>query len=144
MWDEIYEERLESVKNALIADMKRKLTYNWERMFDMWLSMEADLEFGESYKQQFYEQFERYMNKDIENLVWFAGKNLVFAITSYSCHKKNASLSDVMKYAEEFIECQMGDFGNWCEEIGSRMYEESSDYERDFPEENERKENNPN
>lgn len=148
MWDEVYEERLESVKNGLIADMRRKLTYNWERMFDMWLSMEADLEFGESYKKRFIEQFERYMDEDIENLLWFAGQNLLFAITSYWRHKKNASLNDVINYAEGFIKSQIGDFDNWCEEIRSRMYEESSDYERDQAElhtiQNEAKEDNPN
>jgi hypothetical protein len=135
-----YHDKFELVRTSLISHCKDCIIRNWERMFDMWLQMEADMEFGYGYQNKFKEQFNQYMNSDIESLLWLSGKNIVFAINAFMLYKNNAELEDVLDFTEKFISEQLDDFDNWCDEIGSTMYEESSDYERDVAD---RKEDNP-
>ena len=126
-----YSEKFEIVKNAIITESKNRITHNWERMFDMWLSCEADMEFSNIYKTSFNDEFTKYMTADIETLLWLSGKNIVFAIGAYISVKEDYELNDVLSFTESFIENQLEDFDNWCDDIGMAMYEESSEYERD-------------
>jgi len=135
-----YEQKFELVRNSLISYCKDCITENWERMFDMWLSCEADMEFGHGYQNKFKEQFSQYMTSDIEALLWLAGKNIIFAINAFMSYKDDAELSDVLDFTEKFISEQLDDFDNWCDDIAQAMYEETSEYERDF---GDRKEDNP-
>ncbi len=136
-----YEEKFDLVRKALISYCKERIIENWERMFDMWLTSDADMEFGYGYQNKFKEQFSQYMNSEIESLLWFAGHNIVFAIQGFVSYKKNAKLNDVVIFVEHFVSAQLDNFNNWCEDISSAMYEETSEYEREF---GERKEDNPN
>jgi hypothetical protein len=113
-------------------------------MFDMWLNCEADMAFGFGYIDKFKKHFSQYMNKDIEQNLYIAGKNINFAISTYmemyDDDDDDVELDDVLKFTEKFIENQIIDFDNWCDEISMAMYEESSDYERDEQEYNKKKE----
>jgi hypothetical protein len=135
-----YEERFELVRESIITHFKRCISENWERMFDMWLSCEADMVFGYGYQTKFKEQYSQYMNSDIDARLYLVGKNVVYAICAFMEYKKNAKLQDILNFTEMFVSKQLNDFGNWCGEISSAMYEESSECEREF---GERKEDNP-
>ena len=126
-----YSEKFQLVKNAIIIESKNRITHNWERMFDMWLSCEADMEFSNIYKTAFNHEFAQYITPDIETLLWLSGKNIVFAICAYTYVKDDADLDDVLRFTQRFIENQLDDFDNWCDDIGMAMYEESSECERD-------------
>lgn len=52
-----------------------------------------------------------------------------------------SKLKDILEITENFILEQMSDFDNWCDEISQAMYEDTSEYEREFG--SERKEDNP-
>ena len=126
-----YSEKFEIVKTNIIKECKKNISDNWLMMFDMWLSCEADWEFPHNYKKAFNDEFAQYMKPDIETLLWLSGKNIVFAISAYMSLKGHADLNDVLEFTERFIENQLDDFDNWCDDIMMGMYEESSEYERD-------------
>ena len=132
-----YEQRFELVRTSLINHCKKCISDNWEQMFDMWLSCEASMVFGYGYQNKFKEQFSQYMNTDIETTLFVAGKNIVFAIGAFMTYKKNTKLNDILKFTEFFVSEQLDDFTNWCDEISQAMYEETSEYEREFGDRNE-------
>jgi hypothetical protein len=134
-----YEEKFDIAKNKLIKKCKELIIYNWERMFGMWLGCEMDIEF--TYQHIFKTEFEQYVTDEIESKLFFAGHNVKFAIRAFMSYNKKATLNTVLKFMESFILEQLDDFDNWCDEIGMAMYEETSEYEREFG--NDGKEDNP-
>jgi len=124
-----YTEKFALVRTSLLSYCKECITENWDKMFDMWLSCEADLAYG--YKNTFKEQFSNYMNSEIEELLFHAGNNVRFAISAFMRYKKNAKLNDVLDFTEIFVSEQLDDFDNWCDDIMMAMYEETSEYERE-------------
>ena len=100
-------------------------------MFNMWLIHNADMVFGDGYRNKFKEQFEKYMNPEINNQLFFAGTNLLYAIRAFISFKEDYELDELLDFTEKFIEEQIGEFDNWCEDISSAMYEETSEYERE-------------
>lgn len=127
-----YEEKFERVRLSLINHCLECIRENWNRMFDMWLDMEADMEFGDGYQEKFKEEFSQYMNEGIEGDLWFAGKNIVFAIRAFMSFKTDISLSEVLSFTENFINTQLDDFGNWCDGILMAMPDED-EYKEDNP-----------
>jgi hypothetical protein len=117
-----YEERLEIVEWSLIKHCKDCIIKNHEQMFDMWLECEADMAFGYGYQ---------YMNHEINSQLFFAGTNLLYAIRAFISFKEDYELDELLNFTEKFIEQQLGAFDNWCEDISSAMYEETSEYERE-------------
>jgi hypothetical protein len=136
-----YEQKFQLVRDSLILHCKKCIRTNWEQMFDMWLSIDAGMDFGHAYQDKFKEEFSRYMNSDIETNLFIAGKNVVFAIGAFMAYKKSAKLNDILEFTELFMSEQLDDFTNWCDEISQAMYEETSEYEREFGVRNE--EDNP-
>ncbi len=134
-----YEERFNRVKDKLLTKCKNMIIYNWDRMFDMWLSYEMDIEF--TYNHVFKTEFEHYITDEIERKLLFAGQNVKFAIKAFMSYNKKATLNTVLKFMESFMLEQLDDFNNWCDEISEAMYEESSEYEGEFG--NDSKEDNP-
>jgi hypothetical protein len=100
-------------------------------MFDMWLSCEADMVFGDGYRAKFKEEFSNYMTPEIEDKLWFMGGNVVCAISAFMNYKDEASLDDILDFTEQFVSSQMDSFTNWSDHISMAMYEESSDCERE-------------
>ncbi len=126
-----YSEKFENVRVALITDFKRRIENNWEQMFYMWLSCEADMEFGSGYQDHFKKEFDKYITDEINTLLWFAGKNVVFSIGAFMAFKGDSNLEDVLTFTEDFLDEQLDDFDNWCDDIGQAMYKESPEYEDD-------------
>jgi hypothetical protein len=119
-----FTEKLNLAKIALIRSCKKLITKNWEQMFDMWLSCEADMSYA--YQHEFKEQFSEYMNPEIESKLWFAGENIVFAICTFMEVKKNAKLKDVLDFTEKFILNQLDDC-SWLDDIMMAMPDEEED-----------------
>ena len=126
-----YSEKFEIVKNTIITECKERVRKNWLQMFDMWLSCEADWEFPAIYKDAFNAEFEKYMTSDVELVNRISGKNIVYAIKGYMDTYNRATLENVLSFTGNFVERQLDDFDNACDDISSAMYEESSECERD-------------
>ena len=110
-----YEEKFELVRKSLITYCKDRITYNWERMFDMWLSCEAQMVFGDAYKDIFKEHFEDYITEELESKLWISANNIVFALGAFMAYKQDIELEDVLKFTEHFVSSQLDDFDNWCD-----------------------------
>jgi hypothetical protein len=126
-----YDEKLALTKQSLIAHCRKRITDNWQQMFDMWLSCEADMEFSHAYEYYFKEHFGKYISSEIKSNLMFAGSNILFALVAFMRYKGDADLEDILHFTEHFITSQFDDFDNWCEEIHMTMYEESSECARD-------------
>jgi hypothetical protein len=82
-------------------------------MFDKWLSYEADMEFGHGYQDIFKEHFGDYITDDIKEQLWFAGKNIIYAINSFISLKNNEyELDDLLEFVEKFVSEQLDEFDN--------------------------------
>ena len=119
-----YEQRLALVKHAIVDDCRKLIRNNWEKKFNMWLIMEADIEFGYSYQNKFKEQFAKYMNSDVEDMLWLLGKNLLCSINAFMRYKDEVGVDDVLDFAELFIKEQIEDFTIWSDDISMAMFEE--------------------
>lgn len=87
------------------------------------------MEFPDIYKDAFISEFDKYITSDVELVLFISGKNLVYAIGAHMTPDSN--LSDILSFTHDFIEGQLDDFDNACDDISSAMYEGSSDCERD-------------
>lgn len=131
-----YEEKFELVRNSLISYCKECISENYERMFDMWLSMEADMEFGLGYQDKFKEQFGDYITDEIKAQLWFAGKNIIYAINSFILLKNDDyELNELLEFVEKFISEQLDDFDN--------DYDTTEWFNNDNENDEEYKEDNP-
>ena len=126
-----YDQKLALVEQAVKTHFRTCITENWEKMFDMWLSFEADMVFGDGYERKFKEEFSKYMTPEINNKLWLMGGNVLCAISAFMNYKDKAKLDDVLDFTEEFVSSQMGHFTDWCDDIQMAMYEGSSQEERD-------------
>jgi hypothetical protein len=124
-----YSEKFEIVKNTIIDECKERVKNNWHQMFDMYLSCEACMEFPDIYKDAFRSEFDKYITSDVELVLFISGKNLVYAIEAHMT--ADSSMNDILSFTHDFIEGQLDDFDNACDDISSAMYEESSECERD-------------
>lgn len=108
-----YYDKFELVRTSLIADCKQCISENYERMFDMWLRYEADMVFGYAYKNNFKEHFGDYITDEIQAQLWFAGKNIIYAINSFISLKDDEyELHELLEFVEKFISEQLDDFDN--------------------------------
>ena len=117
-----YHDKLDIVKNNITTMCKKVITNNWDKMFDMWLQFEADMIFPEIYRSAFKQEYEKYMSSNSESVLYMYGKNIIYAILSL---KIDNNLDDVLTFVEDFIEGQLNDFDNNCDDIMMAMFEES-------------------
>jgi hypothetical protein len=83
-----YEQKFKLVRDSLILFCKESISYNWNELFNMWISIDAGMVFGHAYQDKFKEEFSRYINSNIEATLWLAGKNIAFAIGAFITYKK--------------------------------------------------------
>lgn len=117
-----YEERLEIVERSIKRKIKQKIINNYGIFFEMWLSSEADMELGAIYVNEFKGQFAQYINNTIEDKIYFAANNIIYFISAIK--NPEMQLEELLEKVESFIDNQISDFGNWCEDIGSVMFDE--------------------
>ena len=127
-----YEERFDLATDSIINKIRKSITdkyyHGFNGFFDWWISCEADL--PQIYTYYFKEQFGDLITKDIEHQIYFAGDNLRYTIQAYRRCNIEPSLDNILKYVTEFINYQMRDFDNWCEELSDKMYfDETKEYE---------------
>ena len=108
-----YSQKFQLVRESLIEHCKECISENHDRMFDMWLQMDADMEFGHGYQDKFKEHFGDYITDDVKSQLWFAGKNIIYAINTFISIKSGQyELDDLLDFVEKFISEQLDDFGN--------------------------------
>lgn len=108
-----YYQKFELVRNSLISYCRDRISENHERMFDMWLTCEADMEFGRGYQNKFKEHFGDYITDEINAQLWFAGKNIIYTIKTFISLKNDQyELNELLEFVEKFVSEQLDDFDN--------------------------------
>ncbi len=124
-----YAQRFQLAKQSLITFCRERISENWEQMFDMWLSCEGHMVFGEGYQDIFEEHFGDYITEEVNRQLWFAGKNIVYAISS--CNK--VQLNELLDFVEDFVSTQLDDFDNaydtseWVDDEGDLIQKTKGD-----------------
>jgi hypothetical protein len=135
-----YEEQLELVKGSIIASCREKISKYWGTgHFDMWLTIDANYHLTSIYKYEFKQQFSKYIDTDVESILWDAGNNTICALNAFISYKKycydhnpdteEIELDDVLQFIEMFISEQMEDFSDWSDTISMAMFQESPEAE---------------
>ena len=104
-----------SLINSLISYCRDRISKNTQYgiMCDIWLSSEADADFGYRYQDIFKEHFGDYITDEIKAQLWFAGKNIIYAINSFiSLKNDNYELDELLEFVEIFVSEQLDDFDN--------------------------------
>ena len=82
----------------------------------------------------FKEECSGYITKETENILWFAGQNLGFAIASFTNTNPNYSLNKLLNFVNLFLDNQFEDIAGWLPDMVEAMYDDenkSSDEELD-------------
>ena len=108
-----YYQKFELVRNTLITYCKKCISENYVRIFDMWLRCDADMELGHGYQDIFKEHFGEYITEEIHAQLWFAGKNIIYAINSFiSLKNDHYDLDELLDFVDKFVSEQLDDFDN--------------------------------
>jgi hypothetical protein len=120
-----YEEKLERVKVSLINYVKEQIIsrYNYNNEFHMW----SYTAIKEAYVSKFKDEFAQYMNREIEQKLWFAGQNIGFAVQTFIDLNPNYTSNKLVNFVETFLKIQLDDFHNWCDDIAMAMPDEGDD-----------------
>ena len=121
-----YEQKIQTVKLALISYVKGLVLssrYNNEFEFHTSSSYYA---IKEAYVSKFKEVFSEYMNEDIEARLWFAGQNIEFVIQAFIDMNPNYTHSSLNNFVEAFLQRQLNEFENWCDDIMIAMPDEEN------------------
>ena len=114
-----YGEKVARVKENIIALVLERIEsrYNFNKDFHFW-SYSA---IAEGYVSKFKEEFSQYMNDEINTRLWFAGKNVAFAVQSFIDINPSYTCRSLLRFVEAFVTTQLDDFDNWCDEIATAM-----------------------
>ncbi len=127
-----YYQKFDMIRTNLRMYCKERIEENWGSRFDMWLKYDAMEEFGQVYQNILKKEFSEYIDSEMERLFFISGKNIAFAIITYIKCDTLCTLEDVLQFTDQFIEEQLDDFDNWCDEIGTAMYDESSESQGEY------------
>jgi hypothetical protein len=127
-----YEDCLEKVKTKIAELTEKKIKESLEEhsfpdMFQCWIQMDSDHEFGFLFVKTFKEFFGSNIYKKDETIIRQHGKqmgHLLQAMLDSDINQKT-----MINLAKSFVLDQVGDFGNWCDDVCIRMECESDEDE---------------
>jgi len=114
-----YSDKQQLFSDLLIKKCKEIITENYNKyennsLFIKWIySYSAAMDIGYNYQNICKIYFEKYMNKGIENQLWFAGKNIIYAIQTFiNMKNNNYNLHELLNFIDIFIIKQLEQFDN--------------------------------
>jgi hypothetical protein len=123
-------EELDLFDKALIKSVKESVTDSYNApMFDMWLTHDADHNFGLNYINIFKKHYGIHITTEIENRLWFASKNIIYAIRAFIYIKKHCTLDELLEFVERFLIEQLMEFCNDYEDFDFGTWKEESEQE---------------
>jgi hypothetical protein len=127
-----YEDCLEKVKTKIVELTEKTIRKSLEEhaypeMFQCWVQMDSDHEFGFLFVDTFKEFFGSNILQTEENIIWHCGKQMAHLLQSSM--DTGISQKTMIKLAKSFVSDQVSDFGNWCGEVCLRMSSESEEDE---------------
>jgi len=128
-----YEHYLNQVKTKLINYTETNIEENQQdAFFNQWIDIDCGHEFGHMYVNTFKEFFgDNITNEDVD-IIFTSGNQVGFLLRALA--NSNISQSKMIRVTKMFVSAQIEDFGNWCGDVGLRMYDsENEDGEEDEP-----------
>jgi hypothetical protein len=106
-------DRFELAQTALSDSIRNSITNHHNGFFDIWLSSgDAAAEFCYAYQNIFKEYFGDYITEEVNAQLWFAGKNIVYAINTFIKIQEEYTLNPLLDFVETFLSEQLNDFEN--------------------------------
>jgi hypothetical protein len=118
MDDATYERNFALFSESLISYCKELVSEKYNEMFsngmfDMWLNIDAGMDIGHIYIDKFKEHFGDNIRKEIQTQLFFAGKNISYAISSFIYIKNHEyKLGELLDFVETFVSEQVDGFDN--------------------------------
>jgi hypothetical protein len=128
-----YEECLNQVKTELVNYTETNIKENQQdAFFNQWIDIDCGHEFGHKYVNTFKEFFgDNITNEDVD-IIFTSGNQVGFLLRALA--NSNISQAKMIRVTKMFVSAQIEDFGNWCGDVGLRMYDsENEDGEEDEP-----------
>lgn len=123
-----YEDCLEKVKTKIVKLTEKKIKESLEEhMFQCWIQMNSDHEFGFLFVKTFKEFFGSNIHEKDETIIWQHGKQMAHLLQAML--DIDIGQQTMVKLAKSFVSDQVGDFGNWCDDVCIRMDCESEEDE---------------
>jgi hypothetical protein len=126
-----YEEKFERVRKIITEKVLRIVHEYYEGGY---FNIEIGDPHGiwEMYEDEFKKEFGSFVTERVEHTLCMAGKMLGFAVQAYQSTTSNFNVNNIIDYVRTFVELQFDDFDNWCDDISMSMYQQTSEYEREF------------
>lgn len=107
-------DRFQLVRETLIPYCERLILGKHNSYFNMWLTVDAEMDIGYTYVRIFREHFRNdYITEDVRNQLYFAGKNIVYSIKAFIYIKNNNYiLEELLNLVKKFISEQLDNFEN--------------------------------
>jgi len=126
-----YEEKFERVRKIITEKVLRIVKEYYESgYFDF--EIDDPHSIWEMYIDEFKKEFGSFVTERVEDALFMAGKMLGFAVQAHRTTTSNFNVKKLIDYVRTFVELQFHDFDNWCDDISISMYEQTSEYEREF------------
>jgi hypothetical protein len=119
-----YEDCLEKVKTKIVELTEKKIRESLEEhaypeMFQCWIQMDSDHEFGFLFVSTFKEFFGSNILQTEEDIIWHYGKQMAHLLQAMM--DTDVSQKIMIRLAKSFVSDQVSDLGNWCDSVCSRM-----------------------
>jgi hypothetical protein len=126
-----YEEKFERVRNIITEKVLLIVQKYYEGGY---FNIEISDPHGicEMYEDEFKKEFGSFVTERVKNALFMAGKMLGFAVQAHKSTTSDFNINKLIDYVRTFVEVQFDDFDNWCDDISMAMYEQTSEYEREF------------
>ena len=128
-----FSDRFDLAETALLDSIKDNITNHHNELFHIWLNIDADMAFGYAYQNIFKEHFGDYITEEVMAQLWFAGKNIVYAIKTFIKIQVEYSLEELLDFVDTFVSEQLTDFTNdykcthWFYNSDDDNYENNND-----------------
>jgi hypothetical protein len=114
-----YNIKLETVKKSLLFFVQKETCnlYNIHHTHREFKFNDFIMNIAVHYVLKFNEEFSEYINYDTVLQLECAARNIGYALKTYFKVNPNCTLSNLDKFANEFITIQFDDFDNWCYDL---------------------------
>jgi hypothetical protein len=126
-----YEDKFKQVKERILKKVV-SIVKDWYEGGYFEIEIADPHPVWEMYEDEFEKEFGSLVTRSVKDSLFMAGKALGFAVQAHQNTTPTFNVTKLVKFVQTFVEFQFDDFNNWCDEISSAMYEQTSEYEREF------------
>ena len=117
-----YQEKFERLRKVITENVLRIMQEYYESGYFNYEIADPHCVW-EMYVDEFKKEFGSLVTPHVENKLFMAGKMLGFAVQSHQSTTSNFSVKKLIEYVHTFVDLQFDDFGNWCDDISTAIYE---------------------